>query len=179
MLGRTQQSAKNLSLSRAIAVRDSVIAYAKSQGVALDPTQFAVVGHGITQPKTGICGSEPCAPKSEQEWQSNMRVEFRIIQMEAEASAFKPLMSSARSRVLAGWRRSPSRRPATKPSQPPDQARSRGRSAGKAAAGPVATRPLTAGLAGWPRSHKTEGASGRWRSLCDATTTSCSTHRAA
>jgi len=91
VLGRTQQSAKNLSLSRAIAVRDSLIAYAKSQGVSLDPTQFAVVGHGITQPKTGICGSDPCAPKSETEWQSNMRVEFRIIQVEAEASAFKPL----------------------------------------------------------------------------------------
>ena len=91
VLGRTQQSAKNLSLSRAIAVRDSLIAYAKSQGVSLDPTQFAVVGHGITQPKTGICGSDPCAPKSEAEWQSNMRVEFRILQVEAEASAFKPL----------------------------------------------------------------------------------------
>jgi ABC-type nitrate/sulfonate/bicarbonate transport system substrate-binding protein len=91
VLGRTQQSAKNLSLSRAIAVRDSLIAYAKSQGVSLDPTQFAVVGHGITQPKTGICGSDPCAPKTEAEWQSNMRVEFRILQVEAEASAFKPL----------------------------------------------------------------------------------------
>ncbi|HTN28500.1 MAG TPA: OmpA family protein, partial [Burkholderiales bacterium] len=91
VLGRTQQSAKNLSLSRAIAVRDSLIAYAKTQGVSLDPTQFAVVGHGITQPKTGICGSDPCAPKSETEWQSNMRVEFRILQVEAEASAFKPL----------------------------------------------------------------------------------------
>ena len=91
VLGRTQQSAKNLSLSRAIAVRDSLIAYAKTQGVSLDPTQFAVVGHGITQPKTGVCGSDPCAPKSETEWQSNMRVEFRILQVEAEASAFKPL----------------------------------------------------------------------------------------
>jgi len=91
VLGRTQQSAKNLSLSRAIAVRDSLIAYAKTQGVSLDPTQFAVVGHGITQPKTGICGSDPCPPKSEAEWQSNMRVEFRILQVEAEASAFKLL----------------------------------------------------------------------------------------
>lgn len=91
VLGRTQQSAKNLSLSRAIAVRDSLIAFAKAQGVSLDPSQFAVVGHGITQPKTGICGADPCAPKTEVEWQSNMRVEFRILQVEAEASAFKPL----------------------------------------------------------------------------------------
>jgi ABC-type nitrate/sulfonate/bicarbonate transport system substrate-binding protein/outer membrane protein OmpA-like peptidoglycan-associated protein len=91
VLGRTQQSAKNLSLARAVAVRDSIVAYAKSQGVSIDPSQFAVVGHGIAQPKSGICGGEPCAPKNEQEWQSNMRVEFRIIQIEAETSAFKPL----------------------------------------------------------------------------------------
>ena len=91
VLGRTQQSAKNLSLARSVAVRDSVVAYAKSQGISIDPSQFAVVGHGISQPKSGMCGSEPCAPKSEQEWKSNMRVEFRIIQIEAEASAFKPL----------------------------------------------------------------------------------------
>jgi outer membrane protein OmpA-like peptidoglycan-associated protein len=91
VLGRTQQSAKNLSLSRAVAVRDSIVAYAKSNGISLDPSQFAVVGHGIAQPKSGICGGEPCAPKTEQEWQNNMRVEFRILQIEAEASAFKPL----------------------------------------------------------------------------------------
>ena len=91
VLGRTQQSAKNLSLARAIAVRDSIIGYAKSRGISLDPSQFAVVGHGITQPRSGMCGGEPCAPKTEQEWQNNMRVEFRIIQIEAEASAFKPL----------------------------------------------------------------------------------------
>lgn len=91
ILGRTQQSAKNLSLARAVAVRDSIVAFAKSQGTSLDPSQFAVVGHGIAQPRSGMCGGEPCAPKNEQEWQSNMRVEFRIIQIEAEASAFKPL----------------------------------------------------------------------------------------
>ena len=91
VLGRTQQSAKNLSLSRAAAVRDSIVTYSKSQGTSIDPSQFAVVGHGIAQPKSGICGGEPCAPKDEQEWKSNMRVEFRIIQIEAESSAFKPL----------------------------------------------------------------------------------------
>jgi len=91
VLARTQQSAKNLSVSRAISVRDSVIGYAKSQGISLDPSQFAAVGHGIEQPKTGVCGANPCAPKSEQEWLSNMRVEFRVVQIEAEASAFKPL----------------------------------------------------------------------------------------
>jgi ABC-type nitrate/sulfonate/bicarbonate transport system substrate-binding protein/outer membrane protein OmpA-like peptidoglycan-associated protein len=91
VLGRTQQSAKNLSLARSVAVRDSIVSYAKAQGVSLDPSQFAVVGHGIAQPKSGMCGSDPCAPKNEDEWKGNMRVEFRIIQIEAEASAFKPL----------------------------------------------------------------------------------------
>lgn len=91
VLGRTQQSAKNLSVARALGVRDSVIAFARTQGITLDQSQFAVVGHGIAQPKTGVCGSDPCAPKTEDEWLSNMRVEFRVIQIEAEASAFKPL----------------------------------------------------------------------------------------
>jgi len=91
VLKRTEQSAKNLSVSRAIGVRDSVIDYARSKGISLDASQFAVVGHGIEQPRTGICGGDPCAPKTEQEWLSNMRVEFRIIQIEAEASAFRPL----------------------------------------------------------------------------------------
>ncbi len=91
VLGRIKQSAKNLSLSRAVAVRDSVMSYASGQGISLDPSQFAVVGHGIAKPATGACGEDPCAPKTEAEWLSNMRVEFRIIQVEAEASVFQPL----------------------------------------------------------------------------------------
>jgi ABC-type nitrate/sulfonate/bicarbonate transport system substrate-binding protein len=91
VLSRTQQSAKNLSMARANAVRDSIVSYARGRGIGLDPSQFAVVGHGIVQPRTGMCGGDPCPPKTEQEWYSNMRVEFRIIQIEAEASAFKPL----------------------------------------------------------------------------------------
>lgn len=91
VLGRIKQSAKNLSLTRAAAVRDSVIAYARNRGITLDESQFAVVGHGIIQPRSGICGSDPCPPKTEQEWRDNMRVEFRIIQVEAESAVFKPL----------------------------------------------------------------------------------------
>jgi ABC-type nitrate/sulfonate/bicarbonate transport system substrate-binding protein/outer membrane protein OmpA-like peptidoglycan-associated protein len=91
LLGRIKQSAKNLSLSRAVAVRDSLIAHAGAAGINLDPSQFAVVGLGISNPKTGICGSDPCAPKNEREWRDNMRVEFRIIQVEAESEVFRPL----------------------------------------------------------------------------------------
>jgi outer membrane protein OmpA-like peptidoglycan-associated protein len=90
VLGRIRQSAKNLSLNRANAVRDSVIDYAKQKGVRLDPSQFAVVGHGIDRPKNGICGADPCPPATEAQWLANMRVEFRIIQVEAEENVFRP-----------------------------------------------------------------------------------------
>ena len=90
-LGRIKQSARNLSLGRAQAVRDAVVDFAGGNGVSLDPSQFAVVGHGIAQPNTGVCGADPCAPKNESEWRSNMRVAFRIIQVEAESAVFQPL----------------------------------------------------------------------------------------
>jgi len=91
VLKRIKQSAKNLSLTRANAVRKQLIEYGDSEKIRLDPGQFAVVGQGIRQPNTGICGGDPCAPKTEQEWRSNMRVVFRIIQVEAESSVFSPL----------------------------------------------------------------------------------------
>ncbi len=91
VLNRIKQSAKNLSLSRAVKVREEIIKFAEKKGVALDESQFATIGHGINQPNTGICGNVPCAPKTEQQWLSNMRVQFRIIQVEAESSVFKPL----------------------------------------------------------------------------------------
>jgi outer membrane protein OmpA-like peptidoglycan-associated protein len=90
VLSRIRQSAKNLSLTRANAVRDSVVEYAKQKGVRLDPSQLAVVGHGIDRPKSGMCGTDPCPPATEAQWLANMRVEFRIIQVEAEENVFKP-----------------------------------------------------------------------------------------
>ncbi len=83
-LKRTIQAAKNLSMSRAISVRNSVIRFASASGVPLDETQFSVVGHGISQPKYS-------SPKTNEEWLGNMRVVFRIIQIEAEDEAFVPL----------------------------------------------------------------------------------------
>ncbi len=91
ILGRIKQSAKNLSVSRAQAVQEAIIQYAGAQRIVLDASQFEPIGHGITQPKTGACGADPCAPKNEQEWRSNMRVVFRIIQVEAESDVFMPL----------------------------------------------------------------------------------------
>ncbi len=87
-----KQSARNLSLTRANSVRDTLIEFAKKEkGVSLDPSQFAIVGHGITNPKTGLLGGEPKAPQNESEFLSNMRVVFQIVSVEAEESAFTPV----------------------------------------------------------------------------------------
>ncbi|MFA6536064.1 MAG: ABC transporter substrate-binding protein [Candidatus Paceibacterota bacterium] len=91
VLSRLRQSAKNLSLTRAIAVRESLLNYAKSKGVVMDPSQYAVVGHGFEQPKTGIANGEPIRPKTQQEWASNMRVVFNLIPVgDTEMQVFAP-----------------------------------------------------------------------------------------
>jgi ABC-type nitrate/sulfonate/bicarbonate transport system substrate-binding protein len=91
VLRQIKQSAKNLSLSRANQVRQNIIDYSKSRGIVLDESQFAVVGHGIMSPVGGTCGEDPCAPKNEKEWLSNMRVVFKILQVEGEAVQFEAL----------------------------------------------------------------------------------------
>ncbi len=86
LLGHIKQSAKNLSLSRSVAVRNSLVNYALSHGVTLNQNQFAVVGQGIAKPKSGICSSDPCAPVTDKERLDSMRIEFHILQLETEAS---------------------------------------------------------------------------------------------
>jgi len=81
---RTRQAAKNLSVGRALSVRDTVIKFAEANGVPLDRSQFTVIGHGVSQPLYPN-------PKTKEQWLSNMRVVFRIIQIEAEEEAFEPL----------------------------------------------------------------------------------------
>lgn len=90
-LKQIAQSARNLSFNRASAVRESLIKLAESENLYMDPSQFAILGLGFSDPLTGMCGDVPCAPKSKAEWLSNMRVVFRIIQVEAEASDFELL----------------------------------------------------------------------------------------
>jgi len=84
VLKRTKQAAKNLSMNRALEVRNSIIKFARAKSVPLDESQFTVIGHGISNPKYG-------KPQTKEEWLSNMRVMFRIIQIEAEESVFEPL----------------------------------------------------------------------------------------
>jgi outer membrane protein OmpA-like peptidoglycan-associated protein len=83
ILKRIKQSSKNLSLSRANAVRDSIISYSKNKGITLDESQFTTSGLGISNPLYDN-------PKTESEWLSNMRVQFQMFQVEAEESVFNP-----------------------------------------------------------------------------------------
>ena len=57
----------------------------------MDPSQYAVVGHGFEQPKTGTANGEPIRPKTQQEWSSNMRVVFNLIPVgDTEMQVFAP-----------------------------------------------------------------------------------------
>ena len=89
VLNRTKQSCYNISMERAMGVRDGIIAYAKQEGVSFNPTQFELIGHGFEQPLTGLCGSEPCRIKTKAEWLSNMRVKVGVTVVEAEATEFE------------------------------------------------------------------------------------------
>ena len=74
----TMQAALNLSLSRAEAVKKAVEDYAVKQNINLDKSQIQPVGVGILEPLVA-------KPKSIEEAKQNMRVEFRIIRVPAEA----------------------------------------------------------------------------------------------
>ncbi|KKR54239.1 MAG: ABC-type nitrate/sulfonate/bicarbonate transport system, periplasmic component [Parcubacteria group bacterium GW2011_GWA2_40_23] len=101
-LSKIKQAALNLSVSRALQVRDAIIAFAKSKGISLDISQFSMVGNGFRTPKSGLKSSgacndawlandDPCPPKSQAAWAENMRVDFNIVSVEAEAGAFEQL----------------------------------------------------------------------------------------
>jgi len=74
----TMQAALNLSLSRAEAVKKAVSDFAIAQKVNLDVSQIQPVGAGITEPLIA-------KPKNIEEAKQNMRVEFRIVRVPAEA----------------------------------------------------------------------------------------------
>jgi outer membrane protein OmpA-like peptidoglycan-associated protein/ABC-type nitrate/sulfonate/bicarbonate transport system substrate-binding protein len=79
-----EQQAKNLSLLRSQAVRESFLTYARGKSISIDESQFVAVGLGISTPKFS-------PPKTKEEWAANRRVVFRIKQVEAELSEFVPL----------------------------------------------------------------------------------------
>ncbi|MEO0587021.1 MAG: hypothetical protein AAF078_05220 [Planctomycetota bacterium] len=73
----TMQAALNLSRSRAVAVRQAIIDYAKTQGLTLDATQIQPVGVGVGEPLIS-------KPGNMSEARQNMRVEFRLVKVPAE-----------------------------------------------------------------------------------------------
>ncbi len=75
----TLQAALNLSRQRAEAVRDSIVEYARSKGLIFDKTQIQPAGVGIREPFVA-------KPSTPEEAGKNMRVEFRLVRVSAEAT---------------------------------------------------------------------------------------------
>lgn len=73
----TMQAALNLSRKRAQSVKDAVFTYATEQGYSIDPSQIQPIGVGISEPVIA-------KPDSMEQAQQNMRVEFRLIRVNAE-----------------------------------------------------------------------------------------------
>jgi ABC-type nitrate/sulfonate/bicarbonate transport system substrate-binding protein/outer membrane protein OmpA-like peptidoglycan-associated protein len=97
-LSRMKQGAKNLTLQRANAVRDALLAHAKRKDVTLDPNQFATVGNGFMKPNVPGCVFDKdgditarCAPRTKDEWDAMRRVVFGVVSVEAEAESFSAL----------------------------------------------------------------------------------------
>ncbi len=76
----TMQAALTLSKSRADQVMKALQDYAKQTNVNLDLSQISPVGAGIAEPLIA-------KPRNMDEAQQNMRVEFRIVKVNAEALA--------------------------------------------------------------------------------------------
>jgi outer membrane protein OmpA-like peptidoglycan-associated protein len=76
----TMQAGLNLSLRRAQAVRDSIIAYASGRGLTMDKSQIQPVGVGIREPFVS-------KPTNIDEAGMNRRVEFRLLRVAAEAAS--------------------------------------------------------------------------------------------
>lgn len=77
-------STQNLSMDRAIAVVDALTNYSSELGVRMNRDQFTVDGVGITSPRHN-------PPATEAQWRENMRVVFRVLTVQAEATTFSPL----------------------------------------------------------------------------------------
>ena len=91
VLSKIRQAARNLSIGRANAVRDTIMSMAKQNGFTMDSSQFVTIGHGISMPLTGLKsdGRTPNAPKTKSEWLSNMRVVFKLVNIEGESDSFE------------------------------------------------------------------------------------------
>jgi ABC-type nitrate/sulfonate/bicarbonate transport system substrate-binding protein/outer membrane protein OmpA-like peptidoglycan-associated protein len=82
-IGLIEQAAKNLSYQRAAAVRQAYLEYCKQAGIKIDESQFLAVGVGTKSPKFPV-------PQTEEQWNANRRVVFRVKAVETELDSFKP-----------------------------------------------------------------------------------------
>ncbi len=76
----TMQAAMALSKARADQVKASLVDYARQQNITVDLSQITPVGAGITEPVIA-------KPRTLEEAKENMRVEFRIVKVDAETIA--------------------------------------------------------------------------------------------
>ncbi len=83
-LRAVRTSAQNLSMERSIAVVDALVEYSGAENLRMNRDQFTVDGVGISNPRNN-------PPKTEAEWRENMRVVFRVLTVQAEATTFAPL----------------------------------------------------------------------------------------
>jgi outer membrane protein OmpA-like peptidoglycan-associated protein len=74
----TMQAALTLSKKRAEAVSAALLKFASDQKLTVDETQITPVGAGISDPIIA-------KPRNLEDAKQNMRVEFRIVKVEAEA----------------------------------------------------------------------------------------------
>ena len=84
IIKRTERAADNLSLLRANEVKEAVLAYGKKHRIKIDPSQIVTNGKGIRDPLYP-------RPKTRDQWLANMRVDFRLLNVEAELSEFEAL----------------------------------------------------------------------------------------
>ncbi|NQU06343.1 MAG: nitrate ABC transporter substrate-binding protein [Calditrichaeota bacterium] len=84
VITQMKQQAKNLSYNRAMAVRKSFLSFCGKHKINIDESQFVAVGLGTVSPKYS-------PPRTENEWNANRRVVFRIKEVEAELAKFSPL----------------------------------------------------------------------------------------
>ena len=77
-------AAKNLSFNRSVAVVEALSDYAADGSIRVNLDQFTLDGVGISEPQFN-------PPQTEDEWRQNMRVVFRVLTTQAEATTFAPL----------------------------------------------------------------------------------------
>jgi outer membrane protein OmpA-like peptidoglycan-associated protein len=79
VVNQMQQDVKNKSLERAREAKRAFLSYCKKQGITIDDSRLVAVGLGIKNPKFPT-------PKSEDQWNQNRRVVFRMMNVEGEST---------------------------------------------------------------------------------------------